>query len=199
MRRTTNKHDAAVCPSCGESVSRVNLRDEPFEYKDGNTIVSLSALVRVYECDSCGMHFTDESAERARSHAVARHLNLLTSDDVKSLRVSLRLSRRDFAALSGIGEASLARWESGALSPSRAYDLLLRLLADRRNVQFAREYMQATIARTPFVHGQARADSTPSAASEYIHLAGDRPKFRAISPTPELVKQASKFQLRCSS
>jgi hypothetical protein len=64
----------------------------------------------------------------------------LTPRDIYSLRHErLALSRKNFAALSGIGEASLARWESGELIQSESNDNLLRLLASDDNVQALRE------------------------------------------------------------
>jgi len=48
---------------------------------------------------------------------------------IKELRTKTYRTREAFAAATGIGIASLARWESGALIQSPAYDRYLRLLA----------------------------------------------------------------------
>ena len=39
------------------------------------------------------------------------------------------MNRAEFARLSGLGEATLARWENGSVTQSRANDRYLRLLA----------------------------------------------------------------------
>jgi transcriptional regulator with XRE-family HTH domain len=62
-------------------------------------------------------------------------MNRLSPEEIISLRSQLKLSRRALAELSGFGEASLARWESGELIQSESNDNLLRLLSIGENVR----------------------------------------------------------------
>ena len=62
--------------------------------------------------------------------AVCQHLGVLSPNEIRSIRQSCRMSRSRFAQLTGLGEASLNRWENGLNIQSLAYDRYLRLLAD---------------------------------------------------------------------
>jgi DNA-binding transcriptional regulator YiaG len=86
-------------------------------------------------CDGCGAEFVDEEGEEIRHDAVCRHLGVLTPREIQRLRERYG-SQAAFANLTGIGEASLSRWETGASIQSKAYDNYLRLLEKRQNVGF---------------------------------------------------------------
>jgi putative zinc finger/helix-turn-helix YgiT family protein len=193
MTSTTKNRD--VCPSCGESITAVVRRDETFEYRVGDTTTLLSAPVDVHICNNCGLEFTDERAERARNEAVATHLGLLTSSEIRNVRRRLGFNRREFAALSGIGDASLARWESGALLQSRAYDLLLRLLSIPANVELARKYAEPRKIAFLRLPQKGRDQQTPAVAMSLP----SGTKFQIITKTSLLMKRASEFRLRCLS
>ena len=60
--------------------------------------------------------------------------------EIKALREHYGLSRKEFAEITLLGEASLARWESGELTQNAAYDQLLRLLQFQGNMERLREW-----------------------------------------------------------
>lgn len=60
--------------------------------------------------------------------AKCRLLGLLTPCEIRGLRKSLGLSRRDLADLTGFCEKSIKRWETGALLQNLSSDRFLRLL-----------------------------------------------------------------------
>jgi len=64
---------------------------------------------------------------------------VITARQIRALRESYKLSRREFGALTRIGEASLARWESGEIIQSFGYDQFLYLLSFPENLQRLRE------------------------------------------------------------
>ena len=53
---------------------------------------------------------------------------MLTPEEIRGIRKRLGLSRSALAKLTGIGEASLSRWESGIKIQTPGYDRYLRLL-----------------------------------------------------------------------
>ena len=67
--------------------------------------------------------------------AVCRHLCVLAPKEVRGIRALHGMSRVAFAKVTGLGEATLNRWENGLLIQNRANDRYLRLLASPGNVQ----------------------------------------------------------------
>lgn len=119
------------CEACGEKAVSQHEVEQTFDYGDGDDAAVLRAVVPVYSCSACGLEYTDDEAEDIRHRAVCQHLGVLTPNDIRDLRQKTHgLSREDFSAITGISTASLARWETGALIQSPAYDRYLRLLHD---------------------------------------------------------------------
>jgi putative zinc finger/helix-turn-helix YgiT family protein len=107
-----------------------------FDYDGDNGPIHIEAKgVPVKECPSCGEVFLGPEAGRIRHNAICRALGLLAPDEIKSIREGLGQSQEEFADLTGIGVATISRWERGRLLQSRAHDRYLRLIAkDRKNV-----------------------------------------------------------------
>ena len=116
------------CPDCGEGPIRTRLEARPFMYGEGVNAVQLSADVPVHECQGCGFQFLAAEAEDIQHAEVCRHLAVLTPGQIRQLRASLGMSRAEFARVTRLGEATIARWERGALIQNAAYDSLLYLL-----------------------------------------------------------------------
>lgn len=128
--------DGFQCPECGcGSAHQVRVEDT-FEYGAGKDHVLLKAWVKLDVCDKCKTHFNTEDSERSRHDAICQHLDLLTPREILQIRVSMQLSRARFAELTGVGNASLARWESGQLIQSRSHDNLIRLAQSASNIKF---------------------------------------------------------------
>lgn len=129
-----------TCPSCRESEVSTTMERDQFVFRSGGIDYNVSADVPVHSCPACGESFVSEIGETARHAAICHAMRRLTPQEIHSLRHErLRLSRKNFAELSGIGEASLARWESGELIQSESNDNLLRLLASDDNVRSLRK------------------------------------------------------------
>ena len=56
-------------------------------------------------------------------------LGLLTPEEIRQLRERMGLTQSQPLQISGIGEATISRWERGRLLQNRAMDNYLRLLA----------------------------------------------------------------------
>jgi putative zinc finger/helix-turn-helix YgiT family protein len=117
------------CPMCGSTNVEARTRPERFVYGDGADAVELKAMVPVSRCVGCGFSFSGEAADIARHEAVCAHLGVLAPQEILDIRQEYGLSRAEFARLSGIGDASLSRWENGLLVQNTANDNFLYLLS----------------------------------------------------------------------
>jgi putative zinc finger/helix-turn-helix YgiT family protein len=139
-----------TCPSCGQGtlVARV-IRDE-FEYgSEEDRITIVAEGVPVLECPACGETLYGPDAARVRHQAICRALGLLTPEQIKGVREKLGKKQAEFAELTGIGVATLSRWEQGRLIQTRALDRYLRLLQWEENVQRLRDLEAGTIGMSP--------------------------------------------------
>ena len=118
-----------ACPLCGSDGVEVFPHSLVFTYGSDDDAADLTVEVSVRRCDACGFEYLDESAEDLKHEAVCRHLGLLSPGDIRGIRKKCRMSRSTFARLTGLGDASLNRWENGLRIQSRANDRYLRLLA----------------------------------------------------------------------
>jgi putative zinc finger/helix-turn-helix YgiT family protein len=121
--------EGPVCPECGHPEIDTVWANCPFPYGVGPEAVELDVRLPVRKCRKCGFEFFDEEAEDLRHEAVCRHLGVLTPREIKALRRKFGFSRADLARLTGLGEATIARWERGELIQNVANDRYLRLLA----------------------------------------------------------------------
>jgi putative zinc finger/helix-turn-helix YgiT family protein len=129
-------NDTSVrCGQCGSGHVAKATQDDVFTYGTGRNAVELSVPVPVYSCQQCGFTFTTDVAETLRHDAICKHFGLLTPAQIRNIRSRVNLTRERFAALTGIGTASLSRWETGELIQSAGYDKYLRLLESAENLQ----------------------------------------------------------------
>jgi putative zinc finger/helix-turn-helix YgiT family protein len=145
---------AIRCPQCGAARVHTEHVDEPFTYGEGPGAVQLSALVPLRRCARCGMKFLDAAAEDAQHEAICRHLGVMTPAEILALRRRHGLSRAQFAQLTKLGAATLARWERGVLIQNAAYDQLLYLLTFDENVERLRRRGESE--RAPIGRASAR-------------------------------------------
>ena len=118
-----------TCPYCEQPVT-TTLEDETLAYGSGENVVGLHVRLPVRHCEACDFHFIDEVGERIQTEAVYRHHGLLTPWEIRATRERRGLSRPAFAEITGLGEATIKRWETGAKTQNRANDRYLRLLND---------------------------------------------------------------------
>jgi putative zinc finger/helix-turn-helix YgiT family protein len=103
------------------------VRGEPIEIEAEITI-----------CQKCGMKIFDEerdsrNLEKAYTHYRKIH-NLLSPDEIRTIREEYGLSQRALSRLLGWGEITIHRYENGAIQDN-AHDYLLRLVEDPQNMQ----------------------------------------------------------------
>lgn len=104
------------------------IRDE-FDYGPSDErIIIVAETVPVLACPACGEVLYGPEAAAVRHQAICHALGLLSPAQIKALRERLGPDQEDFARLTGIGVATLSRWERGRLLQTRALDHYLRLL-----------------------------------------------------------------------
>ena len=120
-----------LCPNCESPNVVIDQRDDRFMYGVGEHATELTASVPVHICTSCGFEYTDDVGERLRHEAVCAYLGILTPAEIVAIRDSYNRSRRQFANMTRIGLASLARWETGEGLQNPAMDSYLRLISHK--------------------------------------------------------------------
>ena len=156
-----------TCAMCGSSNVKTRQIKDNFEYGSGNSRIFLNAVIPVHSCVKCSFEFTGNKADDLRHEAVCHHLGLLTPEEVCSVRNNM--SKAEFSRQTGIGEASLSRWERGSLIQNVAMDKFLYLLS---------------------LPGNLEALENRDNASERIE---SESVFRCIDITDTLMEQKAKF------
>lgn len=127
--------DFPQCPNCGSNRLDSQSIEDVFQYGSGSKAVELRALIPIHKCLDCGFSYTDFEAEDLRHEAICRHLGVMTPAEILALRKGLGLSRAQFAEKIRVGEASLARWETGQLIQNPANDNYMYLLRFQGNME----------------------------------------------------------------
>lgn len=177
------------CPECGCEDIRTSYEEDRFTYGHGPEAVELNARVPVQTCARCAFQFIDDTAEEIRHEAVCRHLQVMTPKQITDLRNSLGLTRSELARLTRIGEASLARWENGAVIQNAANDGLLYLLNYPETVERLLNRHAETEAGVT-EGGLAKAQPNPAARKSI---------FTFLELTDALIRDAATFTLVPSS
>ena len=165
------------CFECDEP-SGTDWRKHSFTYGSGDGAVDLTVEVPVRTCSSCGFEFLDHEAEILKHEAVCAHLGVLSPTAIRGIRrMHDNMSRASFSKVTGLGEATLNRWENGILIQNPANDRYLRLLASHANVQ-----------------ALERLDS--EATRSLPHSGANTSRFRFITVSEKFRTQQAGFWLR---
>ena len=116
------------CPNCLRKDVRpvvmpytARVRHDGLEYA-----IELPAM-EVPKCQNCGELLFGNRAGEQIDDALRAHLRLLTPAQIRAGRKALELHQGQLAERLGVAEATISRWETGALIHSRAMDNLLRV------------------------------------------------------------------------
>ena len=165
------------CPMCGDTGVTTSWNRHIFDYGTGDSAVELTVSVPVRRCDTCEFEYLDEAAERLKHEAICRHLGVLSPAEIRRIRETLEMTRARFAQVTGLGEASLNRWENGLTVQTHANDRYLRLLARPGIMRQLQEFVAIEIPSQPI--------AVPI---------GNR--FRTLEVTDVLLKEQENFRLR---
>jgi HTH-type transcriptional regulator/antitoxin MqsA len=129
MPRESTSVSKGQCPACGRHpLERRYIRDE-FDYgPDDERIRVVAEAVPVLACPGCEEVFYGPDAEQAHHRAICKALGLLTPEQIRRVRERVGMSQAEFARLTGIGVATLSRWEQGRLMQTRSLDGYLQIL-----------------------------------------------------------------------
>jgi len=124
-----------LCPSCEEH-TEATLRVEKEVYNVRGEPIEIEAEVVI--CQKCGTKVFDEerdsrNLEKAYNQYRQKH-NLLSPDEIRTIREKYGLSQRSLSRLLGWGEITIHRYENGAVQDN-AHNNTLRLIEDPRNIQ----------------------------------------------------------------
>ena len=180
--------ERVVCFDCGSSDVAKAIRQQKFQYGEGESAVELSAEMAVYTCKECGYQFAGADADEARHESVCRYLGVLTPSEIVAIRESTGLSRAEFCDLTRIGIASLKRWETGSLIQNAANDELLFLAAFPENVKRLRERDRCKSLMLPAL--------TPGPAMASTHRSPQRFRGRCLTPDSDLEECSRVWPLR---
>ena len=127
---TAAKKTLRSCPNCGHSPLCEETVTDRFTYQtEGEGPIDIEAPnVPIEVCPNCHERYYGPAAVRVQQTAVARTLGLLTPAEIQAIRERFGPTQADFARLTGIGEATISRWEHGRMLPNPAMDRYLRLL-----------------------------------------------------------------------
>ncbi len=116
------------CGRCGaETVDTVE-HLHTFRYGAGKSAADLTAHLPVRRCGTCGFEFLDQESERIKLEAICEHLGVLSPSGIQRIRERYGMTLAAFAEVTGLGTATLVRWENGSMNHTRAYDRYIRLL-----------------------------------------------------------------------
>ena len=142
------------CEMCGSPGLKTELVRDPFVYGTGADAVELAADIPVHTCSHCDESYAGRQAEIIGHDVVCRHLGVLTADEIRRIREAYGMSRAKFARVTGLGKATLARWERREVIQNVANDRYLRLLRD-----------PATFDRLRHLARDPATDSSPAGAA----------------------------------
>jgi len=168
---------SATCPECGSSNLTCNQEEYKFPYGKGTDAIELSANVEVEKCNDCGFSYIDQTAELACHEAICEHLGVMKPSQIKGLRDYHGLTQSDFSNITGLGEASLSRWERGIVIQNKAYDNYMYLLGLEANLQSIRQRAESS-----------KATKLPSKIFK-------KPQFRELDVNEEILQRQKSFRL----
>jgi DNA-binding transcriptional regulator YiaG len=182
------------CPNCGAIGVETRFVNDRFKYGVDSSAVDLEARIPFRHCPSCEFDYTDADAEDLRHEAICRHLKRMIPTEVAGIRKHYDLRRDEFAAKTRLGEASLARWESGQLIQNAAYDNYLFLLTFEENMKRLEE-RPLSIVLEPMIRLESPGeDATERLWSDRAQLPQNR--FRALANPEHVQRAACRFYLR---
>lgn len=135
--RSTGRAQAVVrqtqsCAQCGAEAVETTEHRHTFRYGVGEAGVDLTVDLPVRRCRKCGFEFLDRESERIKLEAVCEHLGVLSPSGIRRIRERYGMTQSEFAEVTGLGTATLVRWEKGSMNHTRAYDRYMRLLENGR-------------------------------------------------------------------
>ena len=129
MNERTKRQPEIDPPICTHDALEPRVIRDEFDYgPEDDRIRIVIEAVPVMVCSVCGEVFYGPVAGQMHHRAICKAYHLMTPEEIKDVREQLGKTQEEFAELTGIGVATLSRWEKGRLMQTRAHDNYLRLL-----------------------------------------------------------------------
>ena len=121
------------CPLCGEFQQEHKVKPMTYTYRNVEFVINQPALW----CDACGEGIIDGKDSNIVMPLIvaekARIDGLLTPEEIKQVRIKLKLTQKQAALIFGGGVNAFNRYERGKLPISRPLSLLLTVLRNHPN------------------------------------------------------------------
>ena len=121
------------CPLCGEFQQEYKIKPMTYTYRNVEFVINQPALW----CDACGEGIIDGKDSNIVMPLIvaekARIDGLLTPEEIKQVRIKLKLTQKQAAVIFGCGVNAFNRYERGKLPISRPLSLLLTVLRNHPN------------------------------------------------------------------
>jgi HTH-type transcriptional regulator/antitoxin MqsA len=119
------------CPICGKKLE-YKITPTVYEYKDKSITIDQPG----YYCDDCEESYLSSKDLKATKKEIADFKrkvdNLLTTDELKTIRKRLKLTQQQAAELFGGGVRAFHKYETAEATQSKPLDILLRLVASKK-------------------------------------------------------------------
>lgn len=136
MREYIVKKEIRYCPICEEE-HEILLKKKILlsKFKE----CQIESEVLVYVCERCNEEFEDgellDINLMSIRDAYRRKNNLLTKDEIVAIREKYKITQEDLSKLLGLGEKTIARYETNTIQ-DKPYDLLLRKFNEDYNFAY---------------------------------------------------------------
>lgn len=121
------------CPLCGEFQQAHKVKPMTYTYRNVEFVINQPALW----CDACGEGIIDGKDSNIVMPLIvaekARIDGLLTPEEIKQVRIKLKLTQKQAAVIFGGGVNAFNRYERGKLPIPRPLSLLLTVLRNHPN------------------------------------------------------------------
>ena len=168
------------CPQCGTGRVTTSQHRHTFTYGSEESAVELTVDVPMRRCTSCHFEYLDEEAEQLKHEAVCRHFGVLSPGEIRRIREHHQMTRARFAEVTGLGEASLNRWENGLTIQTLGNDRYIRLLA----LPGIMQHLGDLVERGAFLRPASSAGEN---------------RFRTLEVTEDLRRDQECFRLRSAA
>ena len=116
------------CPECGKKEVWPATVQHTSQIKHEGRLRTVEVPeLHVPRCRACGELLFDNDADEQIARALREQLGLLSAGQIRKNREDLGLSQRSLAEHLGVAVETISRWETGALTQTRAMDRYLRV------------------------------------------------------------------------
>ena len=117
-----------TCSECGHKTKKTK---GDYEYKESGLDNVILKNITIHKCPKCKEIMPEipniERLHKAIAYAIAKEPSPLTGAGIKFLRLQLGMKAKDFAAMMGVTDVTVSRWERGATPIGETSDRLVRL------------------------------------------------------------------------